>query len=168
MSSEGASRREMSRGKVRFVARKGSHLTHEDATIIGPILYRLIESSEGPLSPEVVVQEARSRDSPLHPYFDWNDKEASDNWRVHQARMMISHIQIVVEGRNDPPVRVFYNVVDADTRGYVTMNRVLSNEEYHRQVVEKALQEVERWRVRYHQYSELEPIFIAIRQVRRR
>ena len=41
------------------------------------------------LSPSIIVQSAKRKKSPLHKLFDWDDTEASQKWRLHQARILI-------------------------------------------------------------------------------
>lgn len=56
----------------------------------------------GFLNPEMVVEEARPPDSPLHPYFDWDDSVAAEKWRREQAHQLIIRCRVTItagEGR---------------------------------------------------------------------
>ena len=48
----------------------------------------------GRLTPADVVRESANRKSKLHDWFDWDDNSASEKWRLHQARMLISSIKV--------------------------------------------------------------------------
>ena len=49
---------------------------------------------KGQLTPDAVVAEAASPDSPLHDKFEWDDSVAAHNHRLYQARKLIGSIQI--------------------------------------------------------------------------
>ena len=54
---------------------------------------RELENEEGRLTAETVVERARSENSTLHGYFDWDDKEAADKWRLEQAGQLIRRVR---------------------------------------------------------------------------
>jgi hypothetical protein len=56
------------------------------------VLERL--AREGDLSPERVVEEAESKDSPLHGLFEWDDEKAAHAHRLQQARSLIRSVRI--------------------------------------------------------------------------
>lgn len=43
----------------------------------------------GVLTPEIVLNDARRKSSPLHYEFDWDDSTAAHRWRIEQARKLI-------------------------------------------------------------------------------
>lgn len=51
-----------------------------------------------------VVESARPEDSPLHGEFEWNDKKAGHEYRLHQARKLIRAV-VVVENRDGKEVK---------------------------------------------------------------
>lgn len=55
----------------------------------------------GRLTPEEVIEAAKSKDSPLHPCFTWDDKQAAHLQRLHEARTLIRSVRVttVVEER---------------------------------------------------------------------
>ncbi len=46
------------------------------------------------LTPADVVEEAASIDSPLHPFFEWDDSEAARKFRLDQARTLIRSVKV--------------------------------------------------------------------------
>ena len=59
------------------------------AQSVGERLEMLREQNAEQLTPEIVVADARSPGSPLHSFFEWNDFEAAEQYRLHQARNLI-------------------------------------------------------------------------------
>lgn len=139
-----------------------------DAQQVGEQLASLRRKSREGLHPEAVVVAAR-KDKVLRPYFTWDDTDAADRWRVHQARGLIGAIVVVQEvlGNIEPvTVRAFY-AVDAPTspgrdsgQVYVPLAEAMTT---HRDaVLGRALAEAEAWRRRYRDLAALAPVFDAI------
>jgi hypothetical protein len=61
-----------------------------------------IHSERGSITPETVVDEARPASSPLHPVFEWNDLEAAEQHRQHQARNLIRAVHVVTDRGSQP------------------------------------------------------------------
>ena len=85
----------------------------------GQIRDALIEihnTHEG-LTPHSVVIEARSKKSPLHDCFEWDDSKAGHAYRLYQARALIRRVHIVVQ-KNDEEKRerVFYHTTGTDDK----------------------------------------------------
>lgn len=53
-----------------------------------------IYDQHGSLTPEMVVDEARDPDSPLHDRFEWDDVVAAEKWRREQAHELIQSVKI--------------------------------------------------------------------------
>jgi hypothetical protein len=68
---------------------------------------------EGRLLPGDVVERARDEDSPLHSHFEWDDGQAAEKYRLHQARALIRTVKLMVTV-HDVPVSVAYYVRDPD------------------------------------------------------
>jgi hypothetical protein len=68
--------------------------------IAGKELERIYDK-HGALRAQVVVDEARPDDAPLHPAFEWNDLVAAEYYRREQARSLIKTVQVVREDEND-------------------------------------------------------------------
>jgi hypothetical protein len=117
-----------------------------------------LANSHGRVTPEVVVQDARRSESPLHEAFEWDDTQAANDWRMHQARGLIGSLVIEVEDR---PVRAFQVVLSDEQRAYVGTEDVLVDPILREQVVSRALREFKSWRKRYETLHELSDIFEA-------
>ena len=74
-----------------------------DAQTAGSELDR-IRRRDGTLRPDVVVDEARPEEAPLHPAFEWRDPVAAEQWREHQASTLIKVVRVVPSTPQEPRV----------------------------------------------------------------
>ena len=109
------------------------------------------------VKPQDLVDIARDKYSPLHGYFIWDDTDAAEAYRCHQAGQLIGRVRVTYEKRR---VRAFQKVrITMDNNkqkeGYVTTARVLSDKDLRLQVVKEGLSELRRWLSKYSVYPEL-------------
>lgn len=154
----------------KYKASKGSQFTDKEAQVYGVELERMAENQE--VTPHIVLDEARSDASLLHDYFEWDDSVAADKHRLGQARHLLNHlvVEINVEGGEPIEMKAFFNVdtIPDDERQdvkYVFVERAMSDEDLHAQIVEKAFRELTYWRDKYQQYREFKGVFKAIQKV---
>ena len=83
----------------KFKARNGSPFLAKDAQKVGEELEKI--KSKGDLNPSNILESAKSKKSILHQYFDWDDTEAAEKWRISQARNITNHVIeiIVIKGK---------------------------------------------------------------------
>lgn len=55
----------------------------------------MLENEHGQITPAMVVEDAKQKDSPLHGLFDWNVKSAAMKYWIHQARTIIHSVRLV-------------------------------------------------------------------------
>lgn len=133
-------------------------------------LIRIAQAYGGELKPEVVVKEARVETSPLHHSFDWDDGEAAENWRIHQARQLI-RVTVTFEAvSNDKliPCRVFVSLTpdrEKGGAGYRLTSDVMSDTEHRQQMLADAKDEMNRFRAKYRALTELAEVFAAMDRV---
>jgi len=134
------------------------------------ILRKLAHANGGLLTPEAVVEFARPKTSPLHKRFMWDDSEAAHQYRLWQARQMISvTIRYVDIKGKKTPTRVFVSLSpDRDKRhgGYREMVEVLSDASMRRQMLQDASNEMSLFEMKYQSLDELSDIFKASKQFR--
>ena len=86
----------------------------------------------GLLLPEAVLERARSVNSALHRYFEWDDTEAASAHRLQQARRVIRTVVRIIERPNVPvtQVRAFLSLPSdrATTGGYRAVEEILSDD----------------------------------------
>lgn len=97
-----------------------------------------LHQQHGTLTPEVVVADARRKDSPLHELFEWDTKKAAVSHWHDVARALIRNVQVVVvnEGRT---LRAPYFVRDpslpSNVQGYTTTIKLRTNADLARDAV---------------------------------
>lgn len=152
---------------VRYAWRPGSRVKI-DAEKAGKEL-SAIEFENNGLTAEAVVERARSQNSSLHDHFEWNDALAAEEHRLSQARDLIGAITVHVvkqPAAAPTPIRAFVNVVEQDTRHYISTTRAMSDDELRQQVLAKAWADLEAWQKRYAELTDFAAIFTAIDQAR--
>lgn len=79
--------------------------------LIAARLAKIAEECGGNLTPDAVLEDARSKKSPLHDQFEWNDGEAAHKYRLDQARTLIRSVRVEVttESRTVSVVRYLRN-----------------------------------------------------------
>lgn len=157
---------------------QGGGVSKEAAQFLGE-QFEAIADQE-PLKPETVVERARPEMAPLHPYFEWDDETAAEQYRLVQARYYLRHIAVIRE-EDGEPIRAFH-VVDVQratfqsTMGgkdgeddlppdeeFKPLREVMAEPYLMRQVVDKALRELKGWQQRYAQYSELQGVAMKVK-----
>lgn len=125
-------------------------------------------ATRGRLSPRRVVEWARShRRSALHGHFQWDDKKASEQYRIWQARELIVSVEVVYE---DGKKRQVY-VSPISTRGKAGYHRlvdVMNDAELREEFLTQALYELERICAKYQDLSELAGVRAEVSLVRRK
>lgn len=134
-----------------------------------------IKDKHGVLTSEIIVQEARRANSPLHPYFTWNDTSAAHKHRLSEAATLIRTVYVTVQtigSRNTDPVtiNVFHSVKDTKTDGtsfthYVTVSEVAAGKDYREYVVQQAMSRAKTFADDYSTVIEVQEIVKAIRKV---
>lgn len=122
---------------------------------------------DGVVKPVDVVEAARDEDSPLHAWFEWDDSEAAERYRLDQARQLIRVFVITSDAPDAPPVRAFV-ALRGDRKsggGYRAMADVLSDAELHAKMLDEALADLKAVQAKFARIRELEPVFDALRQV---
>lgn len=145
-----------------------------DAQKVGERIEVLRRKHGGFVTPELLVQEARAKASPLHVEFEWNDAKAADAHRLDQARYVLRTIVTTVEviDREPAVVRAFVSVqpdedmADDLEAGYTSLNHALSQPKLRAQVVHQARMEFQALRRKYSELTELADVFRAIDIIR--
>lgn len=152
---------------VTYGWRPGSRV-NLDAQKAGEALAKIEKSHNGLLEPDMVVTAARDEKSPLHAHFEWDDSIAAEAHRADQAREIIRAITIDISRSNvEPrPIRAFVNVEVGGQQGYASTMTAMSSADLRKQVIRKAWEELEAWRQRHAELTELGRIFTAIDEAR--
>jgi hypothetical protein len=132
-----------------------------------------IQSKAGHISPELVVKAARNKTSPLHDYFNWNNEEAGEKYRICQAEFLIRRIKLTVV-RQDVKTK---EIKLETTRAYISPQSIRGKESYIRladvmespelkdEVLQRAKTELIGIKKRYAQLNELAEVWEAIEKL---
>ena len=134
--------------------------------IAGEEMERIRVRQNGRLEPPDLVRESANPDAPLHREFEWDDAVAAEAHRVEQARALIRHITVSMPRRDgsESPVRAFVSVIRDSDRAFTSTAHALSDAELRKQVLDQAWRELEAWRNRHAELTELAEIFASIDQ----
>lgn len=140
--------------------------------LTGKINQKLIDeikeiNQECGLTAENIIEYAKDKKSELHKHFDWSNKVAGDKWRLHQARVLINQVKVVINGDTMPAFEnVEVEISEGNARQYKPVSEILSTEEYRNQMIQRALSNLLYWREQYGHYKEFEKVTAEIDQVK--
>nr|DAH60481.1 MAG TPA: hypothetical protein [Caudoviricetes sp.] len=125
-----------------------------------------IRQNSGKLTPELVVDYARPKESVLHDDFEWRDEVAAEKYRQGQARHMIGAIRITSEDTQEP-VRAYVNVTvvapdEPPVRSYMPMKEVLEHPDLHSQMMADAFRDAQSFKQKYNTLERLKPVMDAM------
>ena len=111
----------------------------------------------------------KPEDSALHKVFEWDDKKAAEQYRLHQAQHFIRCI-VVKPVENDEvkePVRMFVNRNPTDegqvkAGSYINYRSAFENPDSREVILRNAKHELQVFRNKYNQLKELAKVFEAI------
>ena len=129
-------------------------------TILKELNY-LSKKNGGMLMPPEVVEYAKNKSTALHSCFTWDDTRAAQQWRFHQARMLIRVMVMVLPNDDGTEFRAFVSLKDDrySHLGYRAMVSILQDEDLTAQMLEEALEEAAIWREKYKELKQLVGIF---------
>lgn len=130
-------------------------------------LNRIRSRNGGVLRPSDVVEFARNADTALHSAFTWDDDEAGQKWRLHEARNLI-RVMVTIEdvSGDEMVVRPFISLPsDRRAGGYRATVEVMGDEEMRAEMLSAALAELRATQKKYRQLQALSKVFAAIDEV---
>lgn len=133
-------------------------------------LKSIAKENGGILRCEDVVSYARNPKTKLHGWFNWNDTEAAKQWRLQQARNLI-RVSVSILPQAKVESRVFISMHDDrrnDGGGYRPLEKVLSNKDMRKVLLDEAIEELEWFRRKYQCLKELAEVFSAFDRVKRK
>lgn len=122
-----------------------------------------LRKQHGVIRPGDVVEYAADPGTALHSQFTWDDKVAGHQYRLWQARQIISVRVQIIEKANEP-VRLYVSL-PSDRKagnGYRALVDVLNDEEQRAELLATAMAELVRVRRKYAAIKQLAPVYRAI------
>ncbi len=110
----------------------------EDTEQVKRELERIAKTNKGCITPQEVVASASNPESVLHDYFEWNDGEAAQHFRIIQARELIRSVKVVVtvEKIDVKTVGFVRNpTLEHGEAGYISVKTIRHDEDVKRDVL---------------------------------
>jgi len=105
-----------------------------DPNVAGRRLRALAEEKGG-ITPADVVEDARPKNAPLHPAFEWDNLRAAEMYRQVQARGLIKQLRPIRTEPSEPRLAAFQSVVVDTGRRYVATDVAMAAPDLRRQVL---------------------------------
>ncbi len=148
-------------------------------------LAEIQKKNRGLLDPAKVVAYAKNPNTLLHSKFEWDDKKASEEYRLEQARRIIRLELVVIKPSASKPSTIIANIKDADEgdkivrafvslpmdrkkekrRGYRDILSVMNNQSLRNQLLQEARREMLAFQTKYGTLEELADVFEAMNKV---
>lgn len=115
-----------------------------------------IYTTQGTLTPRLVVDLASDPDHPLHDRFEWDDTIAADRYRLAQAGQLIRSVKVrYVDAPEPKDVNAFHSTPSPDgNSSYTPVEEVVRDEVGYQLVVRAMRREFEAFRRRYQHLEE--------------
>jgi hypothetical protein len=116
-----------------------------------------IRQRRGILTPRVVLEEATDPDSPLHHRFTWDDSDAAEKWRLHEASQLLRITFRASMGGRPADLRAFW-VVKGDRNNpesrYEPIEEIAPNPIAKTIMMQQMRRDWQRFRARYENHTE--------------
>jgi hypothetical protein len=104
--------------------RPGSRVSGVSADVAGRELDRIRRENGGDAPTDIVLDEARPADAPLHPAFTWDNRVAGEMWRRQEAMHLIRAVYVRTEP-DGPSEPMFVHVATEDGGAYRSVSEVV-------------------------------------------
>lgn len=125
-----------------------------------------LESRDGKVYPENVVEFAKDEQTALHARFCWDDAEAGEQYRLLQAERIIREVKvrIVANDTATQVVRAYYSLASdrKDDGGYTSIVKIMGDAELKAELLKTAKVELSAFRRKYAVLSDLSEVNVAI------
>lgn len=140
---------------------------HPPAPEVGAHLELLRQECKGELTPADVLKDARNPNSPLHSFFEWDDGEAAEQYRLQQARGLIRSVVAIYTHPDKPATRTraYIHIAEPSAPHYREVSHAMSQKKTRTMVLQKAWSEFVAWRKRYQDLKEFSTLFEAADEV---
>jgi hypothetical protein len=136
------------------------------ADVSGKELERISKKHKGFLSPEIVLEESRNKNSPLHPCFNWDDKSAAEECRLEKARYIL-RVVVIIHDEKLPPVRAFIAIKDEPNQvghSYYSMGDIVNSTVLRERVLQQAYREMQTF---MNKYQHLQEVFSVVSEMKK-
>lgn len=136
----------------------------QNAAEVGAHLELLRVQCKGELTPADVLKDAKHDNSPLHSFFEWDDGEAAEQYRLQQARGLIRAVVAIYTDDKNPAVRTraYVHINEPTAPHYREAGHAMSQSKTRNMVLQRAWKELQAWRVRYKDLKAFSDLFETI------
>jgi hypothetical protein len=131
----------------KYQVRPGGHV-NGDPEKVADELQKLAKNKKDGFQAEDVLQAAQPAGSPLHGEFEWDERTAAHEFRLHQARTLAGAF-ILVEVRDGEEVETGPRAFVFAEGAYRSIQNVAVSEPQSAEVLQQYLDEAQSWRERY-------------------
>lgn len=126
--------------------------------------FEKIEQENGVINRRLVLESAKPKDSPIHDLFEWDDTIAAESYRLSQARLLISNLNLVIEKEEAEPleIRAYVNISEVKEGSFINIESAFKSEESKELVMKRALQELKAFENKYRNLKIFSNLFIEI------
>lgn len=106
--------------------------------IVKERLEELAREHDGRLTPEIVVADAKQKDSPLHDLFEWDVKKAAYKYWLDTARNIIASVEVVIKTEHitvRAPLYVRDPSKQHKEQGYISVESLRSDQDLAREAL---------------------------------
>ena len=137
-----------------------------DPDLVNSELHK-ISKNRDEISPQDIVEYAKKNEnSELHKCFTWDDTEAAEKWRVHQARQILCNLKIeVYETKKEKPIEVRVYQINDTQGGYKETKVMIQDATEYEKLRQVAIQYLKEFEKKYAIIKELQGVFDAIDKV---
>lgn len=141
----------------------------KNAKLVGEHIEMLREKFKGELTPKDILDDARHDNSPLHSFFEWNDGEAAEHYRLQQARGLIRSVVAIYVSDDKPAVRqkAYVHITEPGANHYREASHAMSRKDTRQKVLQQAWRELQAWRQRYKDLKEFSDLIEVIDDVQK-
>src|SRR5690348_11374673 len=97
-----------------------------EARKVSSFLRRYLPSGE--ITAREVLDLARPRTSPIHRYFNWDDTDAAEKYRLMQARKLIACLVVEIDGQEIREYTSPIYIEATDSKAFVLMKKARADE----------------------------------------
>lgn len=132
------------------------------AEVVGAFVEEAV-ATQGKVTPNDLVEAARSAKSELHPLFEWNNSVAANEHRLHQARTALSSLRIRISVESPvSSIPAFLSVSvatnDHTEPGYTSFSVIEHDPDLRRDAVLREWRQIRGWIQRTEWISEFQPL----------
>ena len=119
------------------------------------------------VTPRAVLDIAKTKSNPMHSYFEWDDTEAAEKYRIDQAKYLIRNLTVtLVREEKDTTTRKYVSlgigISDGKESTYKTVENVLDDPSLRDQAIRKVWNQLLSIKQRYESFVEFSEVWTAI------